>query len=164
MSQEELVGAYVEGSISRRAFVQRLVAGGLGVGAATAYAQMLAPDAGAARRGNPAPDGNYSRFDVKILDDSLQKVRNGEKLKVRLRRTVARPKEDNLRVLVYSKDELLGKTAPRSTQGTFDVTVPLKNLGPLQGRDEAQVRVTVKHRNRTEPISYNLGSANKRLT
>lgn len=40
MSREELVSAYLNGEISRRAFVRRLVASGISVTAAAAYAQM----------------------------------------------------------------------------------------------------------------------------
>ena len=41
MSDEELVEAYVEGRITRRMFVRRLVAGGLSVAAAVTYADAL---------------------------------------------------------------------------------------------------------------------------
>ncbi len=40
MSREELVSAYLNGEISRRTFVRRLVAAGVSVSAALAYAQM----------------------------------------------------------------------------------------------------------------------------
>ena len=41
MSDEELVQSYVEGKVGRRAFVRRLVAGGITLGAALAYADAL---------------------------------------------------------------------------------------------------------------------------
>jgi hypothetical protein len=41
MSAEELVESYVSGSMSRRVFVRRLMAAGLSVGAAVAYADSL---------------------------------------------------------------------------------------------------------------------------
>ena len=43
MSQEELVHAYVEGSISRRTFIRRLVATGVTLSAAIAYTHALRP-------------------------------------------------------------------------------------------------------------------------
>jgi dienelactone hydrolase len=43
MSREDLVEAYVEGGISRRTFIRRLVAGGVSFGAAVSYAHLLAP-------------------------------------------------------------------------------------------------------------------------
>jgi hypothetical protein len=48
MSREELVGAYLEGGMSRRMFIKRLVAAGTSVGAAVSYAHLLAPEARAA--------------------------------------------------------------------------------------------------------------------
>ena len=49
MSEEELVGAYVDGTIGRRAFIRRLVAGGLTLAAALTYADALgSPSAEAA--------------------------------------------------------------------------------------------------------------------
>jgi hypothetical protein len=44
MSQEELVEAYVAGTISRRAFVRRLVGTGVSVAAALTYAAALASE------------------------------------------------------------------------------------------------------------------------
>jgi hypothetical protein len=43
MSREQLVEAYVDGSISRRTFVRRLVAAGVTAGAAVSYAHLLSP-------------------------------------------------------------------------------------------------------------------------
>jgi len=48
MSEEELIGAYTEGRISRRVFVRRLVAGGLSLGAAMAYGAALGAQPAAA--------------------------------------------------------------------------------------------------------------------
>lgn len=50
MSKQELVEAYVEGRVSRRVFMRRLVAAGVSLGAASAYAAALAP---VARSTNP---------------------------------------------------------------------------------------------------------------
>jgi hypothetical protein len=46
MSEDELVGAYTSGRLSRRAFVRRLVARGLPLSVALAYASALAPGGG----------------------------------------------------------------------------------------------------------------------
>jgi hypothetical protein len=40
MSQEELVEAYVHGQLSRRRFIRRLLASGVSIGAAIAYANI----------------------------------------------------------------------------------------------------------------------------
>ena len=45
MSKQELVEAYVEGRLTRRTFVRRLVAVGITLSAASAYAAALAPKA-----------------------------------------------------------------------------------------------------------------------
>lgn len=46
MSEDELVAAYTEGKLSRRAFVRRLVTRGVPLAAAIAYANALAPSGG----------------------------------------------------------------------------------------------------------------------
>ncbi len=43
MSTDELVNAYVEGGMSRRTLIRRLVAAGVSVGAAVSYAHLLSP-------------------------------------------------------------------------------------------------------------------------
>lgn len=43
MSEDELVAAYTEGKLSRRAFVRRLVTRGVPLAAAIAYANALTP-------------------------------------------------------------------------------------------------------------------------
>ena len=52
MSEEDLVKAYVEGRVSRRVFVRRLVAGGLSVSAAIIYGEVLRPGHAAAATSN----------------------------------------------------------------------------------------------------------------
>ena len=56
MSKEQLVDAYLRGEISRRAFIRRLVAGGVSVSAAVAYS-FLTP-----QRGRASP-GSYNLAD-----------------------------------------------------------------------------------------------------
>lgn len=45
MSREELVTAYLDGQLSRRVFVRRLMAAGVTLGAALAYGEMHAAQA-----------------------------------------------------------------------------------------------------------------------
>jgi hypothetical protein len=47
VSEEELVGAYSSGRISRRIFVRGLIAAGVAAPVAAAYALSMAPAAGA---------------------------------------------------------------------------------------------------------------------
>jgi len=56
MSREQLVDAYLRGEISRRAFIRRLVAAGVSVGAAVAYSYLMP------QRTAAAP-GSYSLAD-----------------------------------------------------------------------------------------------------
>jgi hypothetical protein len=53
MSEDELFSAYVRGGMSRRMLIRRLVAGGMGVAAAVAYAHALNPAAARASNGRP---------------------------------------------------------------------------------------------------------------
>ena len=78
MSREELVNAYLEGRVSRRTLIRRLVAGGVSTGAAISYAQMLAPQrAAAAPRG--AANDHYPLVDLRIRSKSLARVRSAGK-------------------------------------------------------------------------------------
>ena len=45
MSERELVEAFVNGGISRRVFIRGLIAAGVSMGAALAYAETIAPNA-----------------------------------------------------------------------------------------------------------------------
>ena len=86
MSREELVEAYVEGGISRRTFVRRLVAGGVSFGAAVSYAHLLAPRAGAAT-GGFAGDGrdHYEpEISVVIRSSRLRRVLAAREIDVRI--------------------------------------------------------------------------------
>ncbi len=88
MSRQELVDAYIEGSLSRRAFVRRLMAAGVSAGAAAGYAQMLAPTAKAAPRAhrhkrNPGDD-LYPRIVVEVLTKGIKNVRHHNRVKVRV--------------------------------------------------------------------------------
>jgi hypothetical protein len=56
MLDDELVEAYVKGRISRRAFVRRLVAGGVTFGAALTYADVLGAPVAAAGQDKHRPD------------------------------------------------------------------------------------------------------------
>lgn len=53
MSTDELVNAYIEGGVSRRTFIRRLVAAGVSVGAAASYAHLLAPGRASAQSVSP---------------------------------------------------------------------------------------------------------------
>ena len=65
MSEEELVAAYVDGKISRRVFVRRMVAAGLSTAAALSYAGLIGPSgvafgAGTSGTAGSGTSGGYS--------------------------------------------------------------------------------------------------------
>jgi hypothetical protein len=85
MSRQELVDAYLGGGLSRRAFVRRLVASGVSVGAAMGYAQVLAPEAEAAPLKRRTPqDDQYPILATKIVTRDMHDVRHNKRLRLRI--------------------------------------------------------------------------------
>ncbi len=83
MSRHELVSAFLDGRISRRTLIRRLIAGGVSTGAAISYAQVLSPErAGATVR--VAESDHYPLVDLEITSTSLATVRTEGQLKVRI--------------------------------------------------------------------------------
>lgn len=81
MSQEELVSAYIDGRISRRTLIRRLVGTGVSIGAAVAYAHVLKPERAFAR----ADQDHYPDMSVRIVEEDLDKVVNRKRLVTRVR-------------------------------------------------------------------------------
>jgi len=83
MSSEELLVAYSEGLITRRALMRRLVAGGVTIGAAATYAHVLAPQA----RGESEQliRAEYPSASLKILSGRRKPIVKSEKFKVKVR-------------------------------------------------------------------------------
>jgi hypothetical protein len=75
VSREELVSAFLEGRLSRRTLVRRLVAGGVSVGAAVSYAQLLKPERAFAES-TAAVDELYPLVLVTITSNDLDVVIN----------------------------------------------------------------------------------------
>jgi len=81
MSREDLVQAYVDGGISRRTFIRRLVAGGGSFAAAVSYSHLLAPAANAAiGRAGDGQDHYEPEIEVAIRSERISKVVNQRKL------------------------------------------------------------------------------------
>jgi hypothetical protein len=72
MTETELVGAYLEGQISRRTLIRRLVAAGVSFGAAVSYAQVLKPERAFAR----ADADHYPDTTVAPVLEDLDRVVN----------------------------------------------------------------------------------------
>lgn len=83
MSRQELVSAFLDGKISRRTLIRRLIAGGVSTGAAISYAQLLAPERAIAATG----DTQYPLVDLAIASSSLGGVRSNGYIKVSLTST-----------------------------------------------------------------------------
>ena len=81
MSRQELVSAFLEGRISRRGLIRRLVAGGVSTGAAISYAQLLRP-AQADAQTTLVGDDHYPLVDLTIVDTSLANVVSNGRVRV----------------------------------------------------------------------------------
>jgi hypothetical protein len=87
MSRQELVESYLEGGVSRRSFVRRLVASGVSIGAAASYAEVLAPATATAapRRARRAKiDDLYPLVTMKITTRDIHDVRSKDRLRVKV--------------------------------------------------------------------------------
>ncbi len=74
MSRQELVSAFLEGQISRRTLIRRLIAGGVSTGAAISYAHVLSPERAGAAVGARASD-HYPLVDLAITSASLAAIK-----------------------------------------------------------------------------------------
>jgi hypothetical protein len=83
MSQEELISAYLDGQMSRRTLIRRLVAAGVSFGAAVSYAHVLGQGRAYADRALGDHYGILEPTTGKILDQSLDEVIETGKVRVR---------------------------------------------------------------------------------
>jgi hypothetical protein len=79
MSQQEAVAAYLDGRMSRRTLIRRLVAGGVSVSAAVAYAHVLQPGRATARAFGDFHGPGYT---LSIPDQDLDRVVRQRTIKV----------------------------------------------------------------------------------
>jgi hypothetical protein len=156
MSRQELVDAYLEGTVNRRAFVRRLVASGVSVGAAAGYAQILAPGAAAAERTPRAERGGtselYPRVVVRITTRDLKDVRKNNRLKIKV--TASTSDYVHVSAFLDKGGHLLplGFAAFDPENARFvnagqakTITIPFnQSLHPLAGLDKAKVQVDVR--------------------
>lgn len=145
MSQGELVSAYLEGRISRRTLIRRLVGAGISIGAAVSYSQVLKPE----RAFAAAKDSDhYPDTSVKIVEEDLDKVVN----KGRVMTKVHADEDSELDPLVlraYLLEhgvyvENLGQTQTKVVGPDVKrVAIPLTPAGvtALTGRSRAKIEV-----------------------
>jgi hypothetical protein len=139
MSQNELVEAYLDGRITRRTLVRRLVAAGISVGAAVSYAHLLAPEQAAARELRE-PDF-YPDTHVRIKSSQLEDVVHDELLRVRVQSSG----KARLRLTAFVKDgnelkELGSRIVKFRGAGRKTVGVEVKP-GPLRHKKQAKLVV-----------------------
>jgi hypothetical protein len=84
MSRQELVDAFLDGQISRRTLIRRLIAGGVSAGAAISYAQLLAPERAAAVTRRGGLSDQYPLVDMGITSPSLASVRNNARITLKV--------------------------------------------------------------------------------
>jgi hypothetical protein len=147
VSVEEAVSAYQQGNLDRRAFIRRLVGGGVSLGAAVAYAHLFAPEAG-------ATSGSSDDFYEQPLDIAID-LRNGSLAGVRRNRgfdvhvVVTDAANVDLVAWLRKRDgrtRLGEKTVNfRRARGRV-VKLPLTSQARelLSGRDRARVLITSK--------------------
>ena len=159
MEKQGLVEAYTDGALSRRAFVRKLVAGGVSFGAAVAYAQLLDRDAAHA---TVALGDEYSFVEVKAriedqdLDDViasgklLTKVKSNRKGSIHLEVFLQRPGE------TYEYSWIGQRSVEFKRPDTRRIKVPLAINPPhsvdvLRNRSEAKLDLRVSVRRNRNP-------------
>lgn len=146
MSREELVSAYVEGGVSRRTFIRRLVAGGVSLGAAVSYAHLLAPERAdaAAGTGGDGLDHYGPEIGVAIRSKRLPKVLNLRELAVRVTSNDSVTFTLKVKIRDDGKLKTIGTKQISFTAATDSIVdVPLKKAGRriLASRDHSWVKV-----------------------
>jgi len=148
ISREELVSAYIDGRLSRRAFIRRLVAAGVSVGAAASYAHLLAPEARGADA-HVSLDDHYPDVNVGIRSRDIDRIQETGVVRVRVH------VDDGAMVFVGVDARVGGASAARRVligskrvrfdgAGTRIVKVHLNRKGRMiiRNRDAALLRVT----------------------
>ncbi len=163
VSNRELLEAYDEGAISRRTLIRRLVAGGMSLGAAVAYAQLLGRDT--ARAALSLRD-HYEFVEIKAsiepqdLDDVvasgkvLTKVSTDRKGLVHLEIYLSRPGETYPYSWIGVKEVNFKKPGKKRIKVPLGVNPP-HSVDALAGRSEAKLSLLVReHRNRDPRWGY----------
>lgn len=156
MSREELVGAYLDGQISRRTLIRRLVGAGVSMGAAVSYAHVLKPERALAR----ADSDHYPNTSVRIVVEDLDRVVNQERLLVRVRADEDSELRD-LKIIAYRLKngipvEFLGsRTLDFKGPRTDNVRIPLlpAAVASLAARNavNVEIRFTANDRDGKHP-------------
>jgi hypothetical protein len=144
MTETEIVSAYLEGRISRRTLIRRLVAAGVSLGAAASYAQVLRPERAFAR----VDSDHYPDTSVELVVEDLDRVRNRGRVRVRVRAD----EDSQLNPLViraylitsHGTPYFLGEKQMSFTgPDAHGVSVPITEAGlaSLEGRKRARIKI-----------------------
>jgi hypothetical protein len=147
VSRQELVSAFLEGRISRRTLIRRLIAGGVSTGAAVSYAQLLRPEHARAASSMAAADDHYPMVDVTIDTTSLSAALNNARIAVSVTCT-EELKFTSFRVFLNAAGggSPIGQRSFASfltAAGTRQVGIPI-DTSPLVGRTSALLYVQLQ--------------------
>jgi hypothetical protein len=147
MSRQELVTAFLDGQISRRTLIRRLVAGGVSTGAAISYAHLLAPERAGASTAAAVVDDHYPLVDMKITSTSLAQLRTSNRIAISVTCT-EELRNAFFRVLLKTADGgvPLGSrffTAFLFAAGSRDTVIDI-NPAPFASRTRARFYVQVQ--------------------
>jgi hypothetical protein len=144
MSKSEIVTVYLEGGMSRRMFVRRLVAAGVSVGAAVSYAHLLEPQLAEARaRDTRADFYTPAAIHLVLKSKDLDKVVDSRKLRVEV--TVDEACEGSVAAFLERRDPVRLGDAPFSFGGPGATVLKLAltrdGRNALEDREKANVRL-----------------------
>ena len=152
VSSQELVNAYVEGRVSRRTLIRRLVAAGVSLGAAVSYAHLLAPRASASHPDDLHPE--YPYVHINIRNDELTEVIERGRVRV-----VVRSADPAVLTLVATalkagEEREIGRLQVTFTEpGRKRVRIGLDKVAPLRRRRRARVSVfAISHERFSTPL------------
>lgn len=143
MSDREIVNAYLDGRISRRTLIRRLIVAGVSVGAAVSYAQVLKPERAFAR----ADSDHYPDVEAKIVEEDLDKVANKKRVLVHLHAdedSTLKPIHFYLYHVVHGSYTLIGeKEIDFSGPDSKEIGIPIDNSSAqtLGDRNKAKLQI-----------------------
>jgi len=146
MSRQEIVTSFLDGGMSRRMFVRRIVATGVSVGAAVSYAHLLDPQRAEARAaGTRADFYTPAAIELRVKSKDLDKVIRKGTLRVEVTVDEAADVVVTAIARVHGDDVVLGDILV-TFAGPSTRVVPIhlteSGIEVLRDRDKAKVTVT----------------------
>lgn len=144
MSREELVTSYLDGGMSRRTFIRRLVAAGVSVGAAVSYAHLLAPAARAAA-GTDGDSIEHYEPEIRVaIRGGLRRVLTTRKLEISASADDPVTFTFKAQIRHQGKLKTVGeKQVAFGQPGTRLIQIPISRFGRnvLAGREKSWIKV-----------------------